>query len=117
MALSPAAGATRGGVAVDDSIIHEQVQRAGERAEQQAQARITASAAPQTPMSPGALVIMLAGSQFMIPLVGGLGRSERRVAASRHVTGLLLPGQRTSIAPGSERLGIDAQEPAAVCQR
>jgi len=31
-------------VAVDDAVIHQQVQRAGERAEQQAQARTAASA-------------------------------------------------------------------------
>jgi SRSO17 transposase len=43
--------------------------------------------------------------QFLIPLVGVLGRSERRVAETRYVEGLLLPGQRKSIAPMSERLG------------
>jgi SRSO17 transposase len=48
-------------------------------------------------------------SPFMIPLVEGLGRSERRVAATRYVEGLLLPGQRKSIVPMSERLGVDAQ--------
>jgi SRSO17 transposase len=48
-------------------------------------------------------------SQFLIPLVEVLGRSERRVAAARYVEGLLLPGQRKSIAPMSERLGVDAQ--------
>jgi SRSO17 transposase len=48
-------------------------------------------------------------SQFLIPLVDVLGRSERRVAATRYVEGLLLPGQRKSIAPMSERLGVDAQ--------
>jgi SRSO17 transposase len=48
-------------------------------------------------------------SPFMIPLAEVLGRSERRVAASRYVAGLLLPGQRKSIAPMSERLGVDAQ--------
>ncbi len=48
-------------------------------------------------------------SQFLIPLVDVLGRSERRVAAARYVEGLLLPGQRKSIAPMSERLGIDPQ--------
>ena len=47
--------------------------------------------------------------QFLIPLVEVLGRSERRVAATRYVEGLLLPGQRKSIAPMSERLGVDAQ--------
>ena len=48
-------------------------------------------------------------SPFMIPLAEVLGRSERRVAASRYVAGLLLPGQRKSIAPMSERLGVDSQ--------
>jgi SRSO17 transposase len=48
-------------------------------------------------------------SPFMIPLVEVLGRSERRVAATRYVTGLLLPGQRKSITPMSERLGVDSQ--------
>jgi SRSO17 transposase len=48
-------------------------------------------------------------SPFMIPLLKSLGRSERRVAATRYVTGLLLPGQRKSIVPISERLGIDSQ--------
>lgn len=58
-----AAVAARWGVAVDDSIIHQQVQRAGERADQQAQARITAGAtpAPKTAVPPGALVIMMDG--------------------------------------------------------
>lgn len=45
----------------------------------------------------------------MTPLVEVLGRSERRVAATRYVAGLLLPGQRKSIAPMSERLGVDSQ--------
>lgn len=48
-------------------------------------------------------------SQFISPLVEVLGRSERRVAATRYVEGLLLPGQRKSIAPMSERLGVDSQ--------
>jgi hypothetical protein len=59
-----AAVAAQWGVAVDDTIIHQQVQHAGERADQQAQARVTASAATSTPKStvpPGALVIMMDG--------------------------------------------------------
>lgn len=48
-------------------------------------------------------------SQFLIPLVEVLGRSERRVAAARYVHGLLLPGQRKSIVPMSDRLGVDSQ--------
>ena len=47
--------------------------------------------------------------QFLTPLVGVLRRSERRVAATRYVEGRLLPGQRKSMAPMSERLGVDAQ--------
>ncbi|HEV2248191.1 MAG TPA: IS701 family transposase [Terriglobia bacterium] len=47
--------------------------------------------------------------QFLSPLVAGLGRSERRVAATRYVEGLLMPGQRKSIIPMAERLGVDSQ--------
>ena len=60
-----AAVAARWGVAVDDAVIHQQVQRAGERAEQQAQARMAASAtlaaASLPAVSPDALVIMMDG--------------------------------------------------------
>ncbi len=48
-------------------------------------------------------------TKFMAPLVARLGRSERRVAATRYVEGLLMPGQRKSIEPMAERLGVDAQ--------
>ena len=47
--------------------------------------------------------------KFMAPLITGLGRSARRVAATRYVEGLLVPGQRKSIGPMAERLGVDAQ--------
>ena len=47
--------------------------------------------------------------EFLHPLIAGLGRSERRVAATRYVEGLLMPGQRKSIEPMAGRLGIDAQ--------
>src|SRR5258708_39285859 len=47
--------------------------------------------------------------EFIAPLLTGLGRSERRVAAMRYVEGLLTPGQRKSIGPMAERLGVDAQ--------
>src|SRR6202167_5422726 len=47
--------------------------------------------------------------EFLNPLIAGLGRSERRVAATRYVEGLLMPGQRKSIIPMAERLGVDAQ--------
>jgi hypothetical protein len=58
-----AAVAARWGVVVDDTLIHQPVQRAGERADQQSQARVTASAAPASaaPVPAGALVILLAG--------------------------------------------------------
>ena len=52
------------GVAVADAVIHQQVQRAGERANQQAAARVAASAdtpAPQTGAPTDALVIMMDG--------------------------------------------------------
>jgi SRSO17 transposase len=47
--------------------------------------------------------------EFLSPLVAGLGRSERRVAATRYLEGLLMPGQRKSIIPMAERLGVDSQ--------
>ena len=56
--------AAQWGVPVTDTLIHQQVQRAGERADQQAQARVAASAvtpAPQTRPPTDALVIMLDG--------------------------------------------------------
>ncbi|MEI8287933.1 MAG: hypothetical protein WCH99_00560 [Verrucomicrobiota bacterium] len=58
-----AAVATRWGVPVDDPLINQQVQRAGERADWQAQARVAGSTAPapDTPVPPGALVIMMDG--------------------------------------------------------
>ena len=57
--------ASRWGVVVADTVIHQQVQRAGERAGQQAQIRITASVtpapAPKPAVPPDALVIMMDG--------------------------------------------------------
>jgi len=47
--------------------------------------------------------------QFMAPLLSVLGRSERRVAATRYVEGLLMPGERKSIEPLAARLGVDKQ--------
>ncbi len=47
--------------------------------------------------------------KFMAPLIAGLGRSESRVAATRYVEGLLVPGQRKSIGPMAGRLGVDTQ--------
>jgi SRSO17 transposase len=46
---------------------------------------------------------------FMIPFAEPLGRSERRAAATCYVQGLLMPGQRKSIEPMAERLGVDPQ--------
>jgi SRSO17 transposase len=48
-------------------------------------------------------------SEFLDPLIPVLGRRERRVAATRYLQGLLLPGERKSIEPMAQRLGIDAQ--------
>jgi SRSO17 transposase len=47
---------------------------------------------------------------FLSPLVQRLGRSERRVGATLYVEGLLMPGQRKSIGPMAERLGVDGQK-------
>lgn len=46
---------------------------------------------------------------FMTPVVAELGRSERRVAATQYVQGLLMPGQRKSVEPMAQRLGVDVQ--------
>jgi len=81
-----AAVATCWGVPVDDARIHQQVQRAGERADQQAQVRITArSEAPpvaKTTVVPGALVIMMDG--WMLRHRGGdWGLQPAAVAGER----------------------------------
>jgi SRSO17 transposase len=47
--------------------------------------------------------------QFLSPLIEDLGRAERRVAATRYVTGLLLPGERKSVEPMAARLQVDPQ--------
>jgi SRSO17 transposase len=46
---------------------------------------------------------------FMIPLAAPLGRRERRMAATRYVQGLLMPGARKSIEPMATRLGVEPQ--------
>jgi len=46
---------------------------------------------------------------FLTPVVAQLGRSERRIAATRYVQGLLMPGQRKSVEPMAERLGVAPQ--------
>lgn len=48
--------------------------------------------------------------KFLSPLVQDLGRSERRVGATLYVEGLLMPGQRKSIGPMAERLGVNSQK-------
>jgi SRSO17 transposase len=48
--------------------------------------------------------------KFIEPLVAGVGRSERRESAALYVQGLLMPGQRKSIEPMAERLGVDSQK-------
>lgn len=47
---------------------------------------------------------------FLEPLVKDLGRSERREGAALYVEGLLTPGQRKSVEPMAERLGVDKQK-------
>jgi len=46
---------------------------------------------------------------FLSPVARELGRSERRVAAARYVQGLLMPGQRKSVEPMAQRLGVEPQ--------
>ena len=47
---------------------------------------------------------------FMLPVVATLGRSERRVAATAYIEGLLIPGKRKSIEPMAKRVGVDSQK-------
>ena len=47
---------------------------------------------------------------FLAPFAQPMGRSERREGAALYVEGLLLPGERKSIEPMAERLGIDSQK-------
>jgi SRSO17 transposase len=48
--------------------------------------------------------------EFIEPLVARLGRSERREGAVLYVQGLLMPGERKSVGPMAERLGVDSQK-------
>jgi hypothetical protein len=48
--------------------------------------------------------------EFMEPLVAELGRSERREGAAWYVQGLMMPGERKSVEPMAERLGVDSQK-------
>jgi SRSO17 transposase len=47
---------------------------------------------------------------FMALFAEPMGRSERREGAALYVEGLLLPGERKSIEPMAERLGVAAQK-------
>ena len=47
---------------------------------------------------------------FLAPFAQPMGRSERREGAALYVEGLLLPGERKSIEPLAERLGVDSQK-------
>ena len=47
---------------------------------------------------------------FLAPFAKPMGRSERREGAALYVEGLLLPGERKSIEPLAERLGVDSQK-------
>src|ERR1039458_1990977 len=47
---------------------------------------------------------------FLAPFARPMGRSERREGAALYVEGLLLPGERKSIEPMAERLGVDSQK-------
>ena len=54
---------------------------------------------------------------FVDTLTAGLGRSERRTAMGHYITGLLLDGERESIAPIAARLVDDATQIEAMRQR
>jgi SRSO17 transposase len=47
---------------------------------------------------------------FIEPILSHLGRSERREGATLYLHGLLTPGERKSIEPLAERLGVDSQK-------
>jgi SRSO17 transposase len=48
--------------------------------------------------------------RFLAPFAAPMGRSERREGAALYIEGLLLPGERKSIEPMAERLGVDSQK-------
>jgi len=48
--------------------------------------------------------------RFLAPFAKPMGRSERREGAALYVEGLLLSGERKSIEPMAERLGVDSQK-------
>ena len=84
-----AAVASQWGVVVEDAVIHQQVQHAGARAEQQAQARIETSAALATAVAvpPDALVIMAMDGWMLRHRGAGWGQKARRD----------LPGDRVAL--------------------
>jgi SRSO17 transposase len=49
-------------------------------------------------------------AEFLESLAAGLWRSERREGVALYVQGLLMPGERKSIEPMAERLGVDSQK-------
>ena len=46
---------------------------------------------------------------FTAEMLGGLARKDQRAAGELYVRGLLTGGQRKSMAPMAERLGVDHQ--------
>ena len=48
-------------------------------------------------------------ARYLSLLLSTIGRTERRVATTRYIEGLLLPGRRKFIRPLAERLNVDAQ--------
>jgi SRSO17 transposase len=47
--------------------------------------------------------------EFTAGMLGGLARSDQRVAGELYVRGLLTDGRRKSMQPMAERLGVDHQ--------
>jgi SRSO17 transposase len=48
--------------------------------------------------------------EFIEPIIGTMGRSERREGAALYLQGLLMPGERKSIEPMAQRLRADSQK-------
>jgi SRSO17 transposase len=48
-------------------------------------------------------------ARFLSNLLAGIGRTERRIAVTRYIEGLLLPARRKLIRPMAERLNVDPQ--------
>jgi len=49
-------------------------------------------------------------AEFLESPAAGLGRRERREGAALYVRGLPMPGERKSIEPMAERLGVDSRK-------